>query len=113
MIQKRNRLDLAVVFEVVVHDGFGVFLSLGSEVLVQDMEREFGRVDAGSTESSKDACTAAVLRTGDGFEILPPVVGCDTVLVVDIGLVEWTYPRGIDGMVGIDAFVMTESVLEI
>ena len=113
MIQKRAKLDLTMVVEVVVHDGFGVFLCLGSEVFVQDIEREFGRIDADPTESSKDACTAAVLRTGDRLEILPPVVGCDTVLVVDTRLIERTHPREIDGMVNKDAFVMTESVLEI
>ena len=65
MIQKRAKLDLTMVVEVVVHDGFGVFLCLGSEVFVQDIEREFGRIDADPTESSKDACTAAVLHTSD------------------------------------------------
>ena len=102
-----------MVVEVVIHDGFGVFLCLGSEVLFQDIEREFGRIDTGSTESSKDSSAAAIFRTSDRLKVLPPVVGCDTVLVVDIRFVERAYPSEIDGMMGKDGFVITESVLEI
>ena len=95
-----------MVFEVVSHDGFGVFLCLGSEVLVQNIEREFSGVDADPAESVEDAGTAAVLRVSDGFKVLPPVVGCDTVLMVNTRLIEWPHPREIDGMGDEDALVV-------
>ena len=63
------------------------------------MERQVGGIDAFGSELFEDRRSTAVLRVGDGFEVLPPVVGSDPVLVVDTGLIDRSDPGEIDGMV--------------
>ena len=62
------------------------------------MERQVGGIDAFGSELFEDRRSTAVLRVGDGFEVLPSVVGSDPVLVVDTGFVEGSDPSEIDGM---------------
>ena len=78
-----------------IHQLIGIALVLGIKVLVEHREPELSRIDADTTETSEDSATACVFPIGDGFEVLVPVVGSDTVLVVDTRLVDRSYPRQI------------------
>ena len=76
----------------------GVVADLGVEVAIKDIKRQFGGIDTDLTEAVEDFGTTAVLRIRDRFEVLPPIVGSDAVLVVDTRFVERPYPGEIDSM---------------
>ena len=84
-----------------------VVVDLGVEVAVEDIERQFSRVDTDLAEAVEDFGTTGILCIRDRLEVLPPVVGSDAVLVVDTGFVERPYPREIDSMRDEDVFPMS------
>ena len=90
----------------------GVVVDLGVEVTVKDIERQFSGIDTDLAEAVEDCGTTAVLCIRDRFEVLPPVVGSDAVLVVDTRFVERPYPGEIDRMRDEDVSVIAKGIMK-
>lgn len=97
---------------LVIHQLIGIALVLRIEVLVEHRERELSRIDADLSESFEDSGSACVFPIGDRLEVWVPVVGSDTVLVVDTRLVDRSYPRKIDRMGNEDVLMMSPNIMK-
>ena len=72
MIQKRNRLDLTMVGEVVVHDGFGVTFGVVGEHSLEVMLRHAGPADEVLAGIDREVAEDHTERFESVFVVLMP-----------------------------------------